>query len=98
MSEWNVMSSDSSYKLVSIGYMYFIIIIVIIMLGLGDYCQTRDSWCTIVAVDTTVQYYSVFQGIEQIKNEVEDPGEPLIDGIYGHGRYTDLAIAGLISP
>lgn len=31
--------------------------------------------------------YSVIitKGIEQIKNEVEDPGEPLIDGIHGHG-------------
>lgn len=25
------------------------------------------------------------KGLEQIKNEVEDPTEPLIDGIYGHG-------------
>ncbi|XP_053373722.1 ubiquitin carboxyl-terminal hydrolase MINDY-3-like [Mercenaria mercenaria] len=31
--------------------------------------------------------YSIIltKGIEQIKNEVEDPGEPLIDGIHGHG-------------
>ncbi|XP_012938002.1 ubiquitin carboxyl-terminal hydrolase MINDY-3 [Aplysia californica] len=31
--------------------------------------------------------YSILctKGIEQIKNEVEDPSEPLIDGIYGHG-------------
>ena len=28
----------------------------------------------------------VIQGIEQIKNEVEDPGEALIDGVHGHGR------------
>ena len=27
------------------------------------------------------------QGIEHIKNEVEDLSEPLIDGIHGHGRY-----------
>ncbi|PVD30192.1 hypothetical protein C0Q70_09454 [Pomacea canaliculata] len=27
------------------------------------------------------------KGIEQVKNEVEDPTEALIDGIYGHGRY-----------
>lgn len=25
------------------------------------------------------------KGLEQIKNEVEDPSEPMIDGIYGHG-------------
>ncbi|KAK7475360.1 hypothetical protein BaRGS_00033378 [Batillaria attramentaria] len=25
------------------------------------------------------------KGLEQIKNEVEDPTEPMIDGIYGHG-------------
>jgi hypothetical protein len=25
------------------------------------------------------------KGIQQIKNEIEDPSEPLIDGIYGHG-------------
>ncbi|KAK0054300.1 protein FAM188A [Biomphalaria pfeifferi] len=25
------------------------------------------------------------KGVRQIKNEVEDPSEPLIDGIYGHG-------------
>lgn len=30
---------------------------------------------------------SSVQGIAQIKNEVEDLGEPLIDGIHGHGRY-----------
>ncbi|RUS82045.1 hypothetical protein EGW08_010201, partial [Elysia chlorotica] len=31
--------------------------------------------------------YSILltKGINQIKNEVEDPSEPLIDGIYGHG-------------
>ncbi|KAL4222623.1 hypothetical protein ACF0H5_018664 [Mactra antiquata] len=31
--------------------------------------------------------YSIIitKGLEQIKNEVEDPGEPLIDGIHGHG-------------
>ncbi|BFZ01553.1 hypothetical protein BsWGS_04592 [Bradybaena similaris] len=31
--------------------------------------------------------YSILltKGIQQIKNEVEDPAEPLIDGIYGHG-------------
>jgi hypothetical protein len=28
----------------------------------------------------------LFQGIEQIKNEVEDPGEQMIDSIHGHGR------------
>ena len=27
-----------------------------------------------------------WQGIEHIKNEVEDLSEPLIDGIHGHGR------------
>ena len=33
--------------------------------------------------------YSVVltKGVEQIKNEVEDLGEALIDGTYGHGRY-----------
>ncbi|CAL1526448.1 unnamed protein product [Lymnaea stagnalis] len=25
------------------------------------------------------------KGVQQIKNEVEDPSEPLIDGVYGHG-------------
>ena len=29
---------------------------------------------------------ALFQGIEQIKNEVEDPGEQMIDSIHGHGR------------
>lgn len=29
---------------------------------------------------------SYLQGIEQVKNEVEDPSEALIDGTYGHGR------------
>ena len=29
---------------------------------------------------------SWLQGVEQIKNEVEDPGTALIDGIHGHGR------------
>ena len=29
----------------------------------------------------------LLQGVEQIKNEVEDPGTALIDGIHGHGRY-----------
>ena len=36
-------------------------------------------------------YCFVIQGIEQIKNEVEDPGEALIDGIFGHGRLVTLA-------
>jgi len=35
-------------------------------------------------------YCFVIQGIEQIKNEVEDPGEALIDGIFGHGRLVTL--------
>lgn len=26
------------------------------------------------------------QGIENIKNEIEDATEPLIDPVYGHGR------------
>ena len=30
--------------------------------------------------------FSLFQGVEQIKNEVLDPGERLIDPLYGHGN------------
>jgi len=30
----------------------------------------------------------VSQGVDHIKNEVEDPNEALIDGIHGHGRYS----------
>ena len=31
-------------------------------------------------------FFCPYQGIDQIKNEVEDPSEPLIDGMHGHGR------------
>lgn len=27
------------------------------------------------------------QGIESTKDDLEDPGEPLIDGAHGHGKY-----------
>lgn len=30
--------------------------------------------------------FNSFQGIENIKNEIEDTSEPLIDPVYGHGR------------
>ena len=38
----------------------------------------------VVSCDVTALF--MMQGIEQIKNEVEDPSEPLIDGVHGHGR------------
>ncbi|KAI0239737.1 Ubiquitin carboxyl-terminal hydrolase MINDY-3 [Lamellibrachia satsuma] len=42
--------------------------------------------------------YSIIltKGIDQIKNEVEDPNEPLIDGIHGHGSQSliNLLITG----
>ena len=31
-------------------------------------------------------FHFSFQSLEQIRNEVEDPSEALIDGIHGHGR------------
>lgn len=31
-------------------------------------------------------YPIIFKGIENIKNEIEDSAEPLIDPVYGHGR------------
>ena len=35
------------------------------------------------------------QGLEQIRREVEDPSEPLIAGVYGHGRYDSACVAAL---
>lgn len=32
------------------------------------------------------KYLLFLQGIENIKNEIEDATEPLIDPVYGHGR------------
>ena len=30
--------------------------------------------------------YLKMQGLQQTKNEMEDPNEPLIDPVHGHGR------------
>lgn len=43
--------------------------------------QYTDSYGVLLYLYSVI----VTKGIEQIKNEVEDPGEPLIDGIHGHG-------------
>ena len=48
-------------------------------------CNQCKTCCKSGAI-VIVGDFLVLQGVEQIKNEVEDPGTALIDGIHGHGR------------
>lgn len=43
--------------------------------------------CTLVCVHITTFLFLSLQSIENIRNEIEDTTEPLIDPVYGHGRY-----------
>lgn len=34
----------------------------------------------------------LWQGIENIRNEIQDTMEPLIDPVHGHGRYKNTSL------
>lgn len=40
-------------------------------------------------------FISVVQGIENIRNEIQDTMEPLIDPVHGHGRYKNTSLVEL---
>lgn len=38
----------------------------------------------------------VLQGIENIRNEIQDTMEPLIDPVHGHGRYKNTSSSSIV--
>lgn len=46
----------------------------------------------------TCHFWGFFpQGIENIRNEIQDTMEPLIDPVHGHGRYRHLCLSSLLA-
>lgn len=58
------------------------------------YCVCASIFCYfLVSNVNSILFFFNEQGIENIKNEIEDTLEPFVDPVYGHGRYADPIVS-----